>query len=398
MSSKSLALISIVVNLILAVGKFLVGVVISSMAMIAEGIHSGLDVFSSLIAFLGIREAGKEESKLYPYGRYRFESLAALVVTILLASSAGWILWEAFTGLGDWQKTTFSIWGVSVMVISIILNEIMARWKFKVGGEGASLALVADAEHDRADVIASVGVLVGLFLMPYFIWADSVIALLVGLYIIYEAISLGRQAIDSLVDIANPELEEKIKEIAQEIGVEIEELKSRKIGAANFAELKIDLPANFKLDQATGISEKLEQKLLSSLPELKQVLVLAKSHSISRSLIRPSFGFGQIRGRGPGGGIRPIDYPKKGQIRVIIPQADGQSSKFGAPYYLVQDLDRDGRIVQEKKIKNPFWSIRGGHGVKFAKAISADKVIAKDLGDNAKANLKAARIEYQIKR
>jgi len=398
MTSQHLALLSIFGNLILSIGKFLVGLMIASVALIAEAIHSFLDVFSSLIAFLGIREGRKEKNKKYPYGRYRFESVAALIVVLFLAGSAIWIIYEALVKIPEPKKMAFSGWGIAVMVLSIILNEIMARFKFKIGGRENSLALVADAEHDRADVIASVGVLVGLFLIPYFYLADSIIAFLVGIYIIYEAFILGRETVDSLVDVANEELEKEIRKIARELGIKIEELKSRKIGAVNFAEIKIDLPANLKLEEATAVSEKLERKLLNSLPDLKQVSVMAKAHDISRSLIRSGFGFGRIRGRGPGRGIEPIKLEKKGQTRVIIPYQDGKSEKFGAPYYLVRDLDKNNRVVQEKRVKNPYWSRQGGHGVKFAKAIDADKVVSEHLGENAKANLKAAGIDYQVKK
>ncbi len=396
MTAKNLSLISILVNLSLSVGKFLIGMLISSVALIAEGIHSGLDVLSSLIAFLGINEAAKEESDKYPYGRYRFESIAALVVVFLLAISAIWILWEAAQNFLSPEKLQLSWWGVGLMAVSIILNEIMARLKFKVGGTESSLALVADAEHDRADVVASIGVLVGLFLVPYFAYADAIIALLVGLYIIYESYELGKETVDSLVDVANPELEDDIKEIAHEMELKVDEIKTRKIGAANFAQVKIDLPANLKLDQATQLSEKLEDRLLDQLADLKQVVVMAKSHDISRSTIRT--GFGRVRGKGPGRGIEPIDYPKKGVERVIVPYKDGESEKFGAQYYLVKDLDKNGELLQKKKMKNPYWSPQGGHGVKFAKAIQADKVVTRHLGENAKANLKTADIKYEIEK
>jgi predicted Fe-Mo cluster-binding NifX family protein len=271
----------------------------------------------------------------------------------------------------------------------------MARLKFKVGGQEASLALVADAEHDRADVVASIGVLVGLFLIPYFKYADSIIALLVGLYIIWETIELGREAIDSLVDVADEELENEIKNILKKEKIKLDEIKSRKIGGASFAEIKIDLPSDLKLDQATQISQKVEDILLDSFENLKQVVVRAKSHDISRSAIKS--GFGRLRGRGPGRGIEPIDFPKKGKTRVIIPVEDGESNKFGVRYYKVKDFDENNKLVQEKKIENPFWSNQGGHGVKFAKAIGADKVISKHIGDNAKANLETAGIEIEEK-
>ncbi|GAG76047.1 unnamed protein product, partial [marine sediment metagenome] len=139
-----------------------------------------------------------------------------------------------------------------------------------------------------------------MFLVPYFSLADSIIAILVGLYIIYEAIQLGRETVDALVDVANPELERKITKIGQELNITISKLKSRKIGSASFAEVEIELSSDLKLDQATAIAEKIEKQLLKEIPELKQVIVLAQSHDISRSVIRPRFGLSQIRGHGRG--------------------------------------------------------------------------------------------------
>lgn len=403
MNSKRLALISILVNFILSLAKFLVGFLIASVALIADGIHSIMDVFSSAIAYLGISQAEKEESDKYPYGRYRFESIAAFIIVIFLVVSALWILWEAYQAYLKPSLIEFSAIGIGVMIISIVSNEIMARFKFKIGGESSSLALVADAEHDRADVISSVGVLIGLFIMPYFALADSIIAGLVGLYIIYESIHLAREAIDSLVDVADKELEEKIENIAREDKIELEEIKSRKIGGFSFAEIEIKLPANISLDKASAISEKLENRLLDNIKNLKQVVVSARSHDISRSTINQRFGFGRYRTQGFGQGRikkqQKIDLPekRKGIKRVVTSvNKQGQVGKFGSKKYLVEDFDRDGKKIFTKEISNPFWSKEANRGGRFAKSAGADKIITKEIGPAAKENLKGGGIEIEI--
>jgi len=399
MSARGLEIISVFVNLALSVGKFLIGLSIASVSLIAEGIHSLLDVFSSLIAFLGIREAGKGKNEKYPYGRYRFEPLAAFVVVLMLASSAIWILYEAVKGLAEPEIVTFSLTGIFIMAGSVVLNEIMARLKFKVGGQQESLALVADAEHDRADVIASLGVFIGLFLIPYWPLADSIIAILVGLYIIYEAIQLGRETIDALVDVANPDLERKITKIAQKLNITISKLKSRKIGSASFAEVEIELSPDLKLDQATRVAKSIEQELLKEIPELKQVIVSAQSHNISRSVIRPGFGLSQIRGRGRGMSKQKLEqiigFSKKG-FRVISPM---NTFDFGAKKYLVKDFDKNNKLIQKKEVTNPYYNKeQGSRGVRFIRDIQADKVIANNIGENAQANLTASGIEFEIKK
>lgn len=191
--------------------------------------------------------------------------------------------------------------------------------------------------------------------------------------------------------------ERKITKIAQELNTDLASLKSRKIGSASFAEVEIELSADLQLDQATKIAENIEQKLLKEIPELKQVVVSAQSHDISRSVIRPRFGFNQIRGQGRGKKQRPrqtIDFPKKG-FRVISPV---NSPDFGAKRYLVKDFDKNNNLIQEKEIINPYFNKDGSRGVRFVKDIQADKVIADNIGENAQANLSGAGIEFEIKK
>jgi len=404
MSSKNLALISVLVNFVLAVGKFLVGILIASVSLIAEGIHSALDVFSSAIAYLGIAQLEKGEDKKYPYGRYRFESIAAFFIVIFLAGSALWILWEAYQSFFNPETVEFSTIGIIVMVASIVFNEIMARFKFKIGGEESSLALVADAEHDRADVISSIGVLIGLFIIPYFAYADAIIAALVGVYIIYESIELARETIDSLVDIADPEIEKKIKSIAKKTDIAIEDIKTRKIGAFSFAEVEIDLPANIRLKQATQITKDLENSLLENIENLKHVLISAKSHEITSSSIKQRFGFGRYRREGVGRRRQAredmLDLPKKDEktTRIISSiNKIGTLDNFGSKYFSVKDVKNGKEIFSKKIVLNPFWTNDSSRSVRFVKAARADKIISKEIGPGAKENLKTNNIEIEIR-
>lgn len=403
MSSKNLALLSVLVNFILALAKFVVGILIASVSLIAEGIHSALDVFSSAIAYLGIAQLDKEEDEKYPYGRYRFESIAAFVIVIFLAGSALWILWESYQSFLDPQTVEFSTIGIVVMAASIVFNEIMARYKFKVGGEESSLALVADAEHDRADVISSAGVLIGLFIIPYFAYADAIIAGLVGIYIIYESIELARETIDSLVDVADPEIEKEIKKIANKNDLKIENIKTRKIGAFSFAEIEIDLPANIKLQRATEISKDFEDKLVLGIKNLKQVVVSAKSHDIRSSSINQRFGFGRYRQDGIGRRRKAreeeLDLPKKdtGVTRIISSiRKPGDLAHFGSKYFSVKDIKEGKEIFKKKIVLNPFWTNDSSRSARFVKAAKADKVITNEIGPGAKENLEASGIEIEI--
>ncbi len=402
MGPKTLAAIATAVNFILAVLKIVVGWWANSIALLAEGLHSGLDILSSAITFLGIKIAQKPADEKHPYGHDKFEALASFFIVLLLAVSALGILWEAGERIFFQKEAAhFTLWGIGVMAFSTLINEAMARWKFKVGTKYASLSLISDAEHSRADVIASLGILIGLFLVKFFPLADSILAILVAFYILYESYELSKEAIDSLVDAANPELKKKIEDFLRENNFAFSEVKTRRIGPHNFAEIFLLCQAQEKMARVSKIVEDLKQKILARFPELKQVSLIVQSHHLAENVARPSFGkifcWSQEN---------PFfRLPKKGW-RVVIPwdkEKDQEAREFGSPYFLVLDYDKEKKdFVLETVQKNPFYQATAapgkgrGRGGRFVKACQADKVFTSLLGENAKNNLKAQGIDFQV--
>jgi len=309
---EKIAKISILVNLILAGGKIIVGVLSNSASVLAEGIHSLTDVFSSLISFFGIKISKKPADKKHPYGHFKFEVLAGFLITLILFFTGIWIIFEAYQKFKNPTQIELPILALSVMGFSAILNEIMARLKIHFGKKENSVALISDGVHSRIDVFASLAVFAGLVLNKYWIFTDSILAFLIGIYIVKESFSLGKEAIDSLLDVsAPPEVEEKIKEIAKSQGIEISDLKTQKKGFVFTANLEINLPQNLNIDQATKISESLREKLMKEIKNLIYVVIQIKSHELKSDFYRPVFGgfglgrgFGwrrRFRSRGPGG-------------------------------------------------------------------------------------------------
>jgi len=158
-------------------------------------------------------------------------------------------------------------------------------------------------------------VFAGLLLANVWPWADPFLAIAIGLYIIKESFSLGKEAVDSLLDIsAGTEVEEKIKSTAAGFDVVIESLKTQKKGSAITADLDIALPAGLSVQEAAKISEQLREKLMRAIGNLAYVSIEIKSHELQSGFYKPEFGkgFGWQRqgkfkkddggqGRGPGG-------------------------------------------------------------------------------------------------
>ena len=284
MSAELLSIISTIVNLLLTAAKLFAGIFTGSASLIAEAIHSGLDVVSSFVTFFGIKTAKKPKDKKHPYGHYRAEVIAGAAVTVLLAASAVWIIYEGVSGLLHEHHVSFSIWGVILMIVSVILNEIAARMKFKIGNVTQSISLIADGEHSRADVISSAGVLIALILVRYISWIDAAVAVLVGAYILYESFELAKEALDSLLDSANPPVEKEIVKILENEKVKARNLTTRRLGAVTVAQITILLSHELKLEEATQIAKKLEKRLIKEVEELHQIAVLIESHDLKATL------------------------------------------------------------------------------------------------------------------
>jgi len=290
---EKIAIIAILANIILAVGKIVVGIIANSAAVLAEGIHSFMDVFSSAISYIGIKISKKPSDKKHPYGHYKFEVFSGLLITLILLGTGAWIVYEAYQKFLDPSSIKIPVLAFGVMIFSAVVNEIMARLKIHFGKKENSISLLSDGVHSRIDVYVSLAIFIGLFLTKYWIYADSLLALLIGIYIIKESFSLGREAVDSLLDVsAGEEIEEKIKSIVKGKNIEISSLKTQKKGSAVTANLEIKLSSDLSVEEATKISNNLREKLINEIESLQYVVIQIKSHEVETGFYKPVFGKG----------------------------------------------------------------------------------------------------------
>jgi len=391
MTPQFISLLSTFSNLALAISKLIFGFLIRSSALIADGLHSGLDVFSSFITFLGIKIARKPVDEKHPYGYWKAENIAGLLVAFLLLITSLWIFYEAITKIIEGKPLKLSSYALIVVIVSILVSEILARLKFYVGEKFKNLALVADAEHSRADALSSVGVLIGLFLSKYFPLADGLIALGIGAYLFVKSFKIGKEITEALLDVRNFEVEEKIKKICQENQIEISFLRTRKIGPYTLAEIKINLPPRLKIEKVQEIVKSLEEKLLKNISELKEVIISVAPYDAEKTILLPNFGGRIEKCRG----FEKIGPEKLGK-RIVIPlEKENRAPCFGASKYLIIDL-KDGKILRKEILKNPYFESGTPHGSRFVRAIRADKVIVSSIGPSAKRRIENLGIEVEI--
>ncbi len=152
--------VTILVNVLLSVLKLLAGIFSHSAAMLSDGIHSLSDVFSTLIVIVGVRIANKQADKEHPYGHERLESVAALLLAVLLGITGLGIGWSGLRTIMAKNYDTIAIPGrfaLSAAIISIVAKEGMYWYKRAAAKKTNSGALMADAWHHRSDALSSVG-------------------------------------------------------------------------------------------------------------------------------------------------------------------------------------------------------------------------------------------------
>lgn len=243
--------LSVVSNTALVIFKLIVGLVIGSVSVLSEAIHSGIDLVAALIAYAAVRSSVKPADKDHHYGHGKFENISGFIEAVLIFFAAAWIIYEAVKKLICPQTIELIGWGILVMGLSSFVNLAVSRMLFKVGNAADSIAIKADAWHLKTDVYTSLGVMAGLFIIwlielvwagHHVYWIDPVIAVLVAMLIIKAAYDLTAQSMGDLLDGSLPKEDNaKIGELisAQKGVISFKNLRTRKAGATRFVEFDI---------------------------------------------------------------------------------------------------------------------------------------------------------------
>ncbi|MFA6373335.1 MAG: cation diffusion facilitator family transporter [Methanothrix sp.] len=265
---SNVALLSVTSNAGLVILKLVVGMMIGSVSVISEAIHSSVDLLAAIIAMFAVRKSGKPADEDHPFGHGKVENISGTVEALLIFLAAGWIIFEALKKLRNPEPMDEAWLGIAVMLISAVANIIVSKNLFLVGKETDSVALMADAWHLRTDVYTSLGVFGGLaiifaggFVFPGvdLRWVDPVAAIGVALLIIRAAYHLTVESARDLVDVGLPfeevdEVRKHIRAFAPTIRG-FHRLRTRKAGAIRFVEFHIRVDASMSVDESHRIAD-----------------------------------------------------------------------------------------------------------------------------------------------
>ena len=263
--------------------KIAAGLFSGSVSIISEAIHSGLDLVASFIAFFAVRISDKPADKEHPFGHGKYENVSGVIEALLIFAAAVWIVYEAVYKLFQGEhilENNGLFWGIGVMFISGLVNLLVSRYLYKVSRETDSVALEADALHLKTDVYTSWGVSFGLSIIYFtgYYWMDPIIAILVALFIFFEAYQMLMKAFSPLLDSAIDEkdIETIKKAIVSNIHPEYHcsELKTRKSGHVNYIQFILSTKGDTHLEDACREREILRAKIQEAIPDSEVIVVL----------------------------------------------------------------------------------------------------------------------------
>ncbi|MEV4566186.1 cation diffusion facilitator family transporter [Nonomuraea sp. NPDC049419] len=249
-----------------------------SVALLGDTLHNVADALTAVPLGIAFWIGRRAATRRFTYGYGRAEDLAGIVIVLLIAASAGLAGYEAVKRLIDPQNVEALAWVAGAGFVGFLGNELVARYRIKVGREIGSAALVADGLHARTDGFTSLAVLLGAGGAALgFPLADPIVGLLITVAILFVLRGAAREIYHRLMDAVDPKLVEQAEHILADVpGVRrVGSVRLRWIGHALRAEVDIQVGHESTLVEAHAVAVEAEHRLIHALPRLKAATVHA---------------------------------------------------------------------------------------------------------------------------
>ena len=272
--------VSIIGNSALSLIKLLAGIIAHSGAMISDAVHSASDVFSTIIVMIGVKISARDADEDHPYGHERFECVAAILLSAVLAVTGLMIGRSAVLSIIERETSDITVPGLPALIaaaVSIICKEAMYWYTRHYALLLDSGALMASAWHHRSDALSSIGALIGIAgaRMGYTV-LEPIPRLVICIIILKAAIDILRDAMRRMVDRSSDSAtEESIRRcvLSQDNVLGIDLLQTREFGSRIYVDLEITADADLTLRESHKIAENVHDAIEKNFPKVKHVMI-----------------------------------------------------------------------------------------------------------------------------
>ncbi|QXM25465.1 cation diffusion facilitator family transporter [Elioraea tepida] len=269
----SLAATSIGVALLVLGRKAAAWWLTGSVALMADALESVVNVVATSAALAAVIYSQRPADANHPYGHAKAEYFSAVLEGVLIVVAAGLILRESWLALLSPRAPDEPVLGLAANGVATVINGVWAAVLFRRGRRLRSPALVADAHLILADVVTSLGVLVGVGLVAVtgMLWLDPAVASLTALNILWSGWRLVRESVGGLMDEAvRPELLARIRGIVATHAagaIEAHDIRTRHAGRFTFIEFHLVVPEEMRVGTAHEICDRVEEALKAEIAD-----------------------------------------------------------------------------------------------------------------------------------
>lgn len=258
-----LSIATAVVTIALKAGA---AVLTGSVGFLSDALESGVNLVAAVVGFIALRIAAKPADGNHQFGHGKAEYVSALVEGAMIFVAAALIIWTAVQRLLDPQPLEQPGIGLALSTLSSVLNLAVGLMLLRAGRKFRSATLTADGHHLLTDVWTSVGVLVGIALVALtgWLWLDPVVALAVGVNILWTGYRLLKESLSSLLSEALPiaetkQLDELLVRLHAEYGVDFTSRRTIASGRQRFIYLSMDVDPQWSVKGAHDVSDAVEE-------------------------------------------------------------------------------------------------------------------------------------------
>ena len=257
----------------LAIGLLVLGLktvaylLTGSAALYSDAAESVVNVAAAVALLVAVRLAAAPPDRNHPYGHHKAEYVSAVAEGALIVIAAGAILHEAWSVWRTPRAIEFSAAGLGANLLASVINGIWCAVLIRRGRTLRSPALAADGQHLLADVVSSVGVLIGIAaaLLTGQLWLDPIIACAVALNVLWSGAKLVRTSVGGLMDeAASPAAQDRIRSVIAtnaEGAIEAHDLRTRHAGRLTFVDFHLVVAGDMRVTEAHEICDRIERAL-----------------------------------------------------------------------------------------------------------------------------------------
>ncbi|MGJ8454550.1 cation diffusion facilitator family transporter [Pseudothermotoga sp. U03pept] len=276
--SSRAAWIGVFANAGLALAKILIGWIFKSAAVLADGIDTGTDIFTSLTTVVSSKISSRPPDETHPYGHERAETVAAKVVSFVIFYAGVSLLISSLKRIFTGEHVLIAgFLPLLVSAISVAVKSWLFVYKYRVGKKINSYAFIADALNMRNDIFISSTVFLGVVLNKVgLLWIDGIVALIISVMIIKTAFEIFKETTYELMDgMTDLQIYNQIFKAIETVtkASNPHKVRVRQVGYKYFVDIDIEVDGKISVQEGHEVATMVKNAIIKQNDRIADVMV-----------------------------------------------------------------------------------------------------------------------------